>query len=131
MSYNSNMSDMSDKSDNKHERNRRLQERLIRFAQSVVSFCQKLPKTPVNQRLVPQLAASANSTSANYAETCAAGSKADFLNKLRIVLKEACESRSHLRVIYTANKSYSQEIVSLGKESVELIKIFRTVLSKF
>ncbi len=99
MSYNSYM---SDKSDEKHERNRKLQERLIRFAQKVIRLCKKLPRSSINQRLIPQLVASSNSMSANYAEACAAGSKADFLNKLRIVFKETNETRSHLRVIYTA-----------------------------
>ncbi|MBI4099420.1 four helix bundle protein, partial [Candidatus Microgenomates bacterium] len=91
----------------------------------------KLPRTMINQRLVPQLVASANSVSANYAEACAAGTKADFLNKLRIVFKEANETRSHLRVLYTANEGSGSIIVGLGKESVEIIKIFRTILSKF
>lgn len=122
---------MGDTSDKKHERNRKLQERLIRFAQRVVQLCKKLPRTPINQRLVPQVVASANSMSANYAEACAAGSKADFLNKIRIVFKETNETRSHLRVIYTANEAFIKEISEIGKESVELIKIFRTILSKF
>lgn len=122
---------MSDKSDERFERNRKLQERLIRFAQSVVKLCRKLPRSSINQRLVPQVVASANSMSANYAEACAAGSKADFLNKLRIVFKETNETRSHLRVIYTANEEFIKEITEIGKESVEFIKIFRVILSKF
>ncbi|MCL4398027.1 four helix bundle protein [Patescibacteria group bacterium] len=114
----------------KIQRNARLLERLIKFSQKVISLCRKLPRTSVNQRLVPQVAASSDSMPANYAEACAAESNADFVHKIRIVMKEANETRVHLRLLYVANPDFQREIVELGKESTEYIKIFFTIEKK-
>jgi len=113
------------------ERNAKLLERLIIFAGKVTILCQKLPKNPINQRLVPQTVGSSDSTAANYAEACEAESDSDFIHKIGIVRKEVRETRVHLRVLYCANPDYRNEIVSLGKESVEYIKIFTTINRNF
>jgi four helix bundle protein len=111
----------------KIKRNEELLERLIRFSQKIVSICRKLPYNPVNLRIIPQVTASSGSMAANYAESCGAESAADFIHKIRLVKKEAKETRVHLRILYTANPYFKNEILGLGKESAEYIKIFYTI----
>lgn len=113
------------------ERNAKLLERLILFAQKISILCQKLPETLVNKRLVPQVIGSSDSIAANYAEACEAESANDFIHKIGIVRKEARETRVHLRIICSANINFREEIIPLGKESVEYIKIFSTIHRNF
>lgn len=108
-------------------KNNLLQERLIKFSQKIILLCRKLPKDSVNQRLIPQIVASSGSMAANYGEACEAESGADFIHKIRIVKKESKETRIHLRLIYTANSEFHDEITLIGKESTEYIKIFSTI----
>ncbi len=103
----------------------------ISFAQKTSILCQKLPETSVNKRLIPQVVGSSDSIAANYAEACEAESASDFIHKIGIVRKEARETRVHLRIIYSANINFRTEIALLGKESVELIKIFSTIHRNF
>ena len=46
--------------------NYNLEERLARFAESVIDLMKKLPQDAVNIRLIPQEIAAAGSTGANY-----------------------------------------------------------------
>lgn len=111
----------------KNQRNAILLERLIKFSQKIILLCNRLPKTLVNQRLIPQVVASSGSMAANYAEGCEAESGADFAHKIRISKKESRETRVHLRFLYCASPDFRAEIIELGKESVEYIKIFSTI----
>ena len=113
------------------ERNAKLLERLIQFAQKTSVLCQKLPRTAVNQRIIDQVVGSSDSMAANYAEACEAESADDFIHKIGIVRKEARETRVHLRILYSTNQTFRTEIVVLGKESVEYIKIFTTIYRNF
>jgi four helix bundle protein len=63
------------------------------------------------------------STPANYAEARAAESRADFIHKLRIVLKELNETRSWLQQI-VANGLFSRDkMVAIIAENQELCRI--------
>lgn len=112
-------------------KNAALLERLIRFSQKIVNLCQKLPKTPINTRLIPQVVGSSDSMASNYAEACEAESANDFIHKIGVVRKEARETRVHLRILFSANPEFQEEIITLGKESVEYIKIFTTINKRF
>jgi len=67
---------------------------------------------------------SATSCGANYEEACAAESRADFVHKMQIVLKELRESRYWLKLLNRVGISSDISLPSLLKESDELIKIF-------
>lgn len=112
---------------NSHERNDLLLERFIKFSQGVITLCSKLPETLINRRLIPQVVASSDSMASNYAEACEAESSLDFIHKIRLSKKEARETRVHLRLLYTADPDFREEIVKLGKESIEYIKILSTI----
>ena len=66
----------------------------------------------------------ATSSGANYQEACAAESKADFVHKMQIVLKELRESHYWLRLVERVGTFPDASTPSLLKESDELIKLF-------
>lgn len=76
-----------------------LDERLIRFGISVCQLIETLPTSLAVRRMGDQLLRSATSIGANYEEATAAESKADFIHKLQIALKEARESCYWLKVL--------------------------------
>jgi four helix bundle protein len=71
-----------------------LLERLIDFAARVGKVVDALPDTRMGRHVAGQLVRSSTSPAPNYEEGCAAESRADFIHKLSICLKELRESRS-------------------------------------
>jgi len=76
-----------------------LLERLLDFAARVGKVVDALPDTRMGRHVAGQLVRSGTSPAANYEEGCAAESRADFIHKLSICLKELRESRSWIRLI--------------------------------
>lgn len=76
-----------------------LSQRLLIFAAKIGKLVEKLPDTRLGRHIAGQLIQSGTSPAPNYEEACAAESRADFIHKLRIVLKELRESRCWLRLI--------------------------------
>src|SRR5213594_3667553 len=74
-------------------------ERLINFAARVGKVVDALPDTRMGRHIGSQLVRSGTSPAPNYEEACAAESRADFVHKLSICLKELRESRSWIRLI--------------------------------
>ena len=79
-----------------------LVDRLIRFACMCLSVCELLPNTKTGQNLEHQLSKSGTAPALIYGEAKAAESLADFIHKIKLVLKEIRESRVNLR-IFTKN----------------------------
>ncbi|MEO7135323.1 MAG: four helix bundle protein [Vicinamibacterales bacterium] len=77
-----------------------------------------------------QLVRAADSTSNNLIEADAASSRADFLNKMRIALREAKESRGCLAKIRMGPLALSEEVHAwlLESEADELAAIFATIV---
>ena len=67
-----------------------------------------LPRTDEGRYISQQLLHSGLAAAANYAEAKAAESRADFIHKLRIVLKELNETKSWLEQI-VANSLFSRD----------------------
>ncbi len=81
-----------------------LVERPFEFASSILKLCQVLDQRPgFSRTLANQLLRSGTSIGANVEEGQAAQSRADFLNKLRIARKEACETHYWLRLLASSN----------------------------
>src|SRR6266480_1129625 len=76
-----------------------LEERLIDFAFRIIKLSAGLPKTPAGKHIAGQIMRSGTSPAPNYGEARGAESHADFVHKLRIVLKEPNETLIWLRVI--------------------------------
>ena len=85
-----------------------LEERLIDFAVRIIRLCASLPRTTAGRHVAGQILRSGTSPAPNYGEARGAESSADFIHKLRIVLKELNESRSWLEQI-VANGLFSRE----------------------
>ena len=85
-----------------------LHQRLINFGARITRVAKLLPRTDEGRYLSQQLMRSGLSAAANYAEARAAESRADFIHKLRIVLKELNESKSWLEQI-VANGLFSHD----------------------
>ena len=106
----------------KSERNE-LSERLLDFAANIVKLAIGLNRTPVGRHIGGQLARSATSAGANYEEACGAESRADFIHKLQLVLKELRESLYWLRLIGKTNITIASNLDGLAKEASELANI--------
>ncbi len=76
-----------------------LEERLIDFAVRIVTLSANLPRTSAGKHLASQILRSGTSPAPNYGEARNAESHADFVHKLRIVLKELNETSIWLRMI--------------------------------
>jgi four helix bundle protein len=104
-----------------------LEDRLISFAVRAIHVAEALPRTPVGNHIRTQLGKSGTSPAPNYGEAQSAESPADFVHKLKIVLKELRESRVWLLIIQRAGLiKPAAKLDPMVAEAVELISIFVT-----
>jgi four helix bundle protein len=97
---------------------------LVDFAVIILDLTEKLPDTFAGKHLGGQLTRSGTSPALNYGEAQAAESKADFLHKMKICLKELRESQICLKIIerkIMVQKEISEPVL---KECSELVAIF-------
>ncbi|MBU0559488.1 MAG: four helix bundle protein [Bacteroidota bacterium] len=108
-----------------------LGKRLFDFSVNVIKYSRKLPNSKEYDIVKNQLIKSSTSVGANYEESQAGSSKADFNNKVRISLREMRESNYWLRII-EAMEEYSEndELRWLLNESSELKKILGSIVQK-
>ena len=104
-----------------------LEERLIDFAVRVIRTAESLPKTKIGNHISGQLIRSGTSPAPNYGEAQSAESRADFIHKMRLALKELRETRIWLLIIVKAGliKPVSKLDVLID-ENNQLISIFVT-----
>ena len=100
-----------------------LLKRTFNFGISCLKFLRKLESNPENNLIRFQLGKSCTSVGANYEESQAGSSKADFTNKVKIALREARETNYWLRVLKELNDSNDESLELLIKESQELKNI--------
>ena len=104
-----------------------LEERLIDFAVRIIRIAESLPKTKVGNHIAGQLIRCGTSPAPNYGEAQSAESRADFIHKMKICLKELRETRIWLIMIVRANLiKPSSKLQPLIDENNELISIFVT-----
>jgi four helix bundle protein len=107
-----------------------LEERAFEFARCGVEFCRGLPKTTTDGEIAKQLVRAATPVGANYIEANEALSKKDFLMRIKIYRKEAKETGYWLRLIRVRSPDLTDERERLIGESVELMKIFGSILTR-
>ena len=106
-----------------------IRERAFEFACVVIQLHRFIYKREPSLRSTSgQAASAAGSIGANLEEADAAQSRADFVSKCNIALKEARESRYWLRVL--ARFIRSDRIAALIAESTEIIAILTTIVRK-
>ena len=102
-----------------------LEERLIDFAVRIIRIAESLPKTKVGNHIAGQLARCGTSPAPNYGEAQSAESRADFIHKMKISLKELRETKVWLLMIERARLiKPTSKLQPLIGENDELISIF-------
>ena len=107
-----------------------LEERTLEFSKRVIKFCKGLPKNIISDEIGKQLVRASTSVGANYIEANESLSKKDFLTRIKICRKEAKETGYWLKLVETNNLGVQDERGLLLKESIELMKIFGSILTK-
>jgi len=79
-----------------------LADRLLAFAVRIIEVSTRLAKNPVGRHIASQIVEAGTSVGAHYEEARGAESKADFVHKLGIALKECRETRYWLKIIHRA-----------------------------
>jgi four helix bundle protein len=97
-----------------------LHRRLISFGARTTRISKMLPRTDEGRYISQQLLRSGLAAAPNYAEARAAESRADFIHKLRIVLKELNETKSWLEQIVTNNLFSRDKMGPIIAENQEL-----------
>jgi four helix bundle protein len=100
-----------------------LSDRLLEFAARVGKVIDALPDTRLGRHVAGQLVRCGTSAPPNYEEGCAAESRADFIHKLKIALKELRESRFWLRYIIRTELLTKGNLADLLDECNQLCNI--------
>lgn len=101
-----------------------LQDRLIDFAVRIIKVTESLQRNRTTEHISKQLLRSGTSPAANYGEAQSAESRADFIHKLKIALKELRETEVWLKILLRSNLVQPKEkMLPLLTETDELISI--------
>ena len=117
---------MSEKEKNTENNQKKfdLQERLIDYAVRIIKVSEQLPDTKAGKHVSSQILRSGTSSAPNYGEAQSAESRADFIYKLKIALKELRETEVWLKIIIKAKLIQpSTKLSPLLQETDELISI--------
>src|SRR6185503_16772387 len=99
-----------------------LEQRLIDFAVRIIKLSAALPRTSAGKHIAGQILRSGTSPAPNYGEARSAESHADFVHKLRIVLKELNETSIWLRIIDHSHLLKKELLTELVIENNELCR---------
>jgi four helix bundle protein len=105
-----------------------LEQRLINFAVRIIKLTTRLPKTPAGKHVAGQILRSGTSPAPNYGEARGGESRADFIHKLGIVLKELNETLIWLRIIESSEIIKRELLGDILQENRELCRIFTSSL---
>jgi four helix bundle protein len=100
---------------------REFKRRTKQFAINIAKFCKTIPFDNVVKHYIDQIIRSSSSVGANYRAACRGKSRADFINKMKIVEEEADESMYFLELIAEFYPDRREEIVNLYKEANEIL----------
>lgn len=92
-----------------------MSDRFMAFAVNILKIEKQLCKTYSGRHIFGQLFRAGTSAGANYEEACAGESRADFIHKMQIVLKELRESHFWIKLIIAG------KIISSEDETLKLL----------
>ena len=98
------------------------------FAVRTIKLCNHLRKTKREFVLSKQLLRAGTSIGANIAEAQQAQSRADFISKLSIALKEAVETDYWLRLLHATDYLSETEFPSIYSDCRELEKMLTSIV---
>ena len=108
---------------------RDIQDRAFRFACRLVVACERLIRRGGVAALIGrQLAAAGTSIGANLEEASGAQSRADFVAKVSVALKEARETHYRIRLVIATQRPVPADASALGRESDELVAILTVIV---
>ena len=105
-----------------------VEEKSFQFAVRIVKLCAYLQNEKREYVLSKQLLRSGTSIGANVAEAQQAQSRADFISKLSIALKEASETNYWLRLLNATDYLSESEFSSIIADCKELERILTSIL---
>jgi len=97
--------------------------RFIDFGAKITGLVQKLPRSAAGTHYARQMLRSGTAAAPNYAEARSAESRADFIHKMRIVLKELNETAVWLRMALRSGLLSSDLTSEIHTEAEELCRI--------
>jgi four helix bundle protein len=104
-------------------------ERTFDFAVRIVKLCVYLDgKRGTPRALGPQILRAGTSVGANVEEAQGAQSKADFISKMSIALKEARETHFRLRVLSTSSVVPQDQISPFIQEADEIQRVIGAIV---
>ena len=112
------------------ERKYDLEDRLIDFTIIINDVIDTLPNTRLGNYLAGQMIRSGTSPALHYGEAQSAESTADFIHKMKVILKELRETLIGLKLIRKKKLSKDELLVETAiKENDELVAIFVTSIN--
>ena len=105
-----------------------IEEKSFRFAVRIVNLNKYLRFEKKETVLSKQLLRSGTSVGANVAEAQQAQSRADFVSKLGIALKEATETKYWLRLLKETDYLSDTQFESVFKDCVEVERILISIV---
>ena len=105
-----------------------IEDKSFRFAIRIVNLYKYLCRTKKEFVLSKQLLRAGTSIGANVAESQQAQSRADFISKLSIALKETSETKYWLRLLKATDYLTDEESRSIYADCIELEKLLVTIL---
>lgn len=100
------------------------------FSDRIIKLSQYLEEEKHERIIRNQILRSGTSIGANTAESQNAQSRADFINKLNIALKEADETMFWIKKLHTGRYINQKGYDSLATDVVEIIKILTSIIKK-
>ena len=101
----------------------KLSDRLWQFAARIAKVVDALPDTRVGRHVAGQIVRSGTAAAPNYDEARSGESRADFVHRVNIALKELVETRGWLKFIMLAGLLPARRIAVLMDECGQLCRI--------
>lgn len=101
-----------------------LKKRTYQLGRRCLKLCDALPNTKIGRHVEGQLIRCSTSVAANYRAALLAQSRAAFVAKLSIVIKEADESAMWLELVTDEELLEKDKVLPFLKEAKELTAIF-------
>ena len=103
-------------------------EKSFAFAVRIVKLCQHLQSVKHEYVLSKQLIRSGTSIGANISEAQQGQSRADFVSKMSIALKETAETKYWLRLLQATGFLAEKEFLSINSDCVEIEKMLTRII---
>ena len=106
------------------ERKFDLDERLVNFAVAIIEIADMLPQTIAGRHMAGQMIRSGTAPALHYGEAQGGESRADFIHKMKVALKELRETFNALRIVKKAKWLVIEKLDPILNENNQLISIF-------